>query len=423
MAATDGTPAPASSIPLDELTKCSPGTLMGRLLRSFWQPVAVACELRPGQAMQVRIFSEEFTLYRGESGAPYLVAPRCAHRGTRLDVGWIEDECIRCMYHGWKYDGRGQCVEMPAEDPSYPPRVRIPSYPVQEYAGLIFAYLGEGEPPAFDLPRHPAMERTDGIRVVNRNLWVQCNWFQSVENSLDATHVSFVHRWGRLGAFGITVSDVMPKLEYEEIDWGIRQTATRSPNNVRVSDWTFPNRNHVVSAGLTREDPWSETFAWALAQDEENELRFGVQFCPVQGDAAKRYEEHLLANGYEPTGIPNEYYGRHAYDPGEHRDDLFVRRILPESAGGLTNAQDYVAQAGQGVSADRSKERLGRSDAGVLFLRRIFLRELAAIRDGRPTKQWRRGGEVIPMPLQPWEHGKDEQGWDRKGVTSAPAAR
>src|SRR5215212_1112027 len=101
MAVSDGTPDPASAIALDELTRCSPGTLMGRLLRSFWQPVAAAADVRPGQALAVRIFSEDFTLYRGESGAPYLVAPRCAHRSTRLDVGWIEDECIRCMYHGW----------------------------------------------------------------------------------------------------------------------------------------------------------------------------------------------------------------------------------------------------------------------------------------------------------------------------------
>jgi 5,5'-dehydrodivanillate O-demethylase len=215
----------------------------------------------------------------------------------------------------------------------------------------------------------------------------------------------------------------MPKLEYEEVDWGIRQIATRSADNVRVSDWTFPNRNHVVSAGLTRDDPWSETFAWALAQDDENELRLGVQFSPVQGDAAKRYEETLLKNGYEPTGNPNEFYARHGYDPGRHRDELFISRVIPESGSGLTNAQDYVAQAGQGVIADRSQERLGRSDAGVIFLRRLFLRELAAIRDGRPTKAWRRGGETIPMPLQPWEHGREEQGWDRRGVTSAPMAR
>src|SRR5713226_7171098 len=105
--------------------------------------------------------SEDFTLYRGQSGTPHLVAFRCAHRGTQLSTGWVEGDCIRCFYHGWKYDGAGQCVEQPAEDSSFPPKVKIVSYPTEEYLGLIFAYLGDAEhgdtgafrPPP--LPRYP----------------------------------------------------------------------------------------------------------------------------------------------------------------------------------------------------------------------------------------------------------------------------
>src|SRR3954453_20964460 len=133
-----------------------PGTLTGRYLRRFWQPVYEAAALARGHAKPLRILGEDYTLYRGEDGTPHVVAPRCSHRGTRLSTGWVEGDCIRCFYHGWKYDASGQCVEMPAEDPSFPPKVKIASYPTREYLGLIFGYVGEGEPPA--LPCFPDFE-------------------------------------------------------------------------------------------------------------------------------------------------------------------------------------------------------------------------------------------------------------------------
>ena len=102
---------------------------------------------------------EDYTLYRGEDGAAHVVAPRCAHRGTQLSTGWVEADCLRCFYHGWKYDSTGQCVEMPAEDPSFPPRVKIRGYPTEEYLGLVFAFLGEGG--AHHSPRYRS-KRTTG---------------------------------------------------------------------------------------------------------------------------------------------------------------------------------------------------------------------------------------------------------------------
>ncbi|HEY7062182.1 MAG TPA: Rieske 2Fe-2S domain-containing protein [Chloroflexota bacterium] len=101
-----------------------PGTLAGRYLRRFWQPICLAADLSPGHAKPICILGEDFTLYRGEDGAPHVVANRCAHRGTQLSTGWVEGACIRCFYHGWKYDASGQCTEMPAEDPPSHPRCR-----------------------------------------------------------------------------------------------------------------------------------------------------------------------------------------------------------------------------------------------------------------------------------------------------------
>src|SRR4051812_11629877 len=137
------------SEPLELLPQTAPGTPMGRLLRSFWQPVAITDDLKPGQPVPLRVLSEDLTLYRGESGKAYLVGGRCAHRCVVLHTGWVEGEQIRCMYHGWKYDGTGQCTEMPAEKKSRPDLVKIEGYPTHEYAGLIFAYMGEGAAPEF----------------------------------------------------------------------------------------------------------------------------------------------------------------------------------------------------------------------------------------------------------------------------------
>ena len=155
------------------------------------------------------------------------------------------------MYHGWRYDGTGLCTDIPAENRARSTPVKISGYPVHEYGDVLFAYLGEGPAPVFDLPRKDVLEQSDRAVFTQLQIW-DCNWFQQVENSLDAVHVSFVHVWGKMGRFGEAVTAAIPKLSYEETAAGIRQIATRSETNVRVSDWTFPNNNHIIVPGAER---------------------------------------------------------------------------------------------------------------------------------------------------------------------------
>lgn len=371
---------------LRELSRTGPDTLMGKLLRSFWQPVAIADALAPGTAQPLRVLSEDLTLYRSQSGRAYLVAGRCAHRLTVLHTGWVEGEQIRCMYHGWMFDGSGRCTQRPAERDDAPPNVRIAAYPVHEYAGFIFAYLGDGPAPPFELPRKPCFERP-GFRVVRRQVW-PANWLQFVENSLDAAHVSFVHARGREGRFIASVSQAIPELSYEETDAGIRQIADRGPGNVRVSDWTFPNNNHIVVPGPIAGGPWVDVGIWNVPIDDTHTQRMNLYTMPSQGE---EIDARLTA----------EWNAQHAeYDPADHHDELFFRNAYPEDQhSNLTNAQDYVAQVGQGPLVDRERELLGRSDAGIALLRRIFARELDALRTGRPTKRWRRLAESVELPV------------------------
>ncbi len=369
------------------LPQTSKDTLMGRLLRKFWQPVALSRELAGGAAKPLRILGEDLTLYRGTSGRPYLIAGRCAHRLTLLHTGWVEGEAIRCIYHGWKYDGSGQCIERPVEKDPDIPKIRIPGYPLRELSGLIFAYLGEEPVPDFDLSRKDVFERKQGVVMARAEKW-PCNWFQQVENSLDAAHVSFVHQKGLVGPFGAAVTPAIPELSYSETEAGIEQVATRAKDNVRKSDWTFPNNNHIISPGFATGDPWMDIGIWMVPHDDEHTTRFILYSTPLTGEGAERFKKRF------------EEFGD--YNPAEHHDELFLEGRYPQDPYiQLASAQDYVAAVGQGAIAASDNEVLGRSDAGILFLRSLFWRELEALRTGRPTKQWRRRPAPAEMPTQP----------------------
>lgn len=372
---------------LDLLPQTTRGSAMGTLLRMFWHPIARSDLLKVGRTSAVRVMGEDLTLYRGESGQPYLVAGFCPHRRTKLHMGWVQAEKIRCMYHGWQFDGHGRCTDRPAENSERNSSIKIASYPLHEYAGLVFAYMGEGPAPDFDLPRKDHFEKDGTLLFAREETW-PCNWLQQVENSLDAVHVSFVHHWGDVGTFGEAVAPTIPKLEYEETDAGIRQTATRSANSVRVSNWTFPNNNHIATPGVTLDDPWIDIGIWMTPIDDLRTTRFIVYAIPSSTSEA----DQRIRDYFEKFGD---------YNPADHHDELVVQRRVPDDkVMQLTSAQDYVATVGQGTIADRQNERLGVSDRGVVFLRRLYWRELGHLRNGRPLKRWTRLRAAPNMPKQ-----------------------
>ncbi|MCK9509397.1 MAG: Rieske 2Fe-2S domain-containing protein [Pigmentiphaga sp.] len=376
------------------LAETGPDTPMGELLRQFWHPVALASDVGAGEAKTIMVLSEELTLYRGDSGEPHLIGGRCSHRRTLLKTGWIEGETIRCIYHGWRFGPDGACVERPAEADPGMPRTKIPGYPIKEYGGLLFAYLGEEENPPFELPRKALIEQEGAILRNGVERWDN-NWFQQVENSMDATHVSFVHQALKVGPFGAAVTSSIPQLEYHETNSGIRQIGRRADNNVRVSDWTFPNNNHITVPGLTPEDPWIDVFVWMTPNDDLNTTRFMIYSIPPEADDASR--DRFIAYFDE--------FGE--YDPASQHDELFNMREWNNPNDmfvGLTAAQDYLAIRGQGRLADRSKELLGRSDMGVMNLRKLFWREIEKIETGEPTKVWRPMTEAERLPTQPGSH-------------------
>lgn len=370
----------------EDFARTGPGTLAGRYLRTFWQPVYRTENLAPGRAVPIRIMGEDFTLYRGEDGISHLVGFRCAHRGTQLSVGWVEGDCLRCFYHGWKYNGTGQCVEQPAEPEPFAQKVRIPSYPIQEYIGLIFAYLGELPP----FPRYPEFEGDDGVLEVDMEPRM-CNYFQDVENSVDPAHLDFVHR-ARAGTFD-AIKD-SPRVWAEESDWGITTYARRPGGELKVYPFGMPNINFLYRFRTDEEIGLSLTIMWKVPVDDERHLLFMVKKLSVTGEARRRYLERRRAVLARRT-MPHVETAQAVLEGKLRLSDIDPSRT------DIDRLQDNIAQVGQGVIYNRAGEHLGREDAAIILLRKIWARELRALAAGRPLKPWKRSEQLKVTNWEP----------------------
>lgn len=368
-----------------DFVRTGPGTLAGRYLRNFWQPVCCSHELPLGRAVPVWIMGEKFTLYRGQSGTPYLVGDRCAHRGTQLSAGWVEEDCIRCFYHGWKYDGSGRCVEQPAEPKPFAEKVRISGYPVREYIGLIFAYLGAGEPPPFT--RYPRFETPEvSLDVVG---WKRiCNYFNNIDNSLDNAHVRFVHRRHRETARDqIVLGD--PTIVVEESEWGIKRHV-RYPNSKEITAYFgMPNINYLNGQVVDPDIKRADVLIFKVPMDDENHIHFEVRGISLTGEPARewiaRRREKRAKEAQDRSDLVRAILAGRLQlgDIDPHRTDYVI-------------VEDEIAQTGQGAIADRGREHLGRSDAGVILMRKIWARELRALAQGQPLKRWTYRPDMVP---------------------------
>lgn len=343
----------------------------GRLLRRWWHPIWVADELKVAQPVPVRLMNEDFTLYRGEDGTPHVIDARCAHRGLVMSVGKVEGDCIRCRYHGWKYDASGQCTEQPFERKSFAAKVRLKSYPVEEYLGFIWLYIGEL--PAPPLPRWPGLEKYGRFPVVELRKW---NYFHDLENTVDDVHQLWVHREGLYQDGGR--SGEVPQVDAKETEYGLMQWTTFDNGFVRRLALMMPNMLYFNSgAGILR---GFKSFLWNVPVDDTSHKMFflfvaehlppdvGARVATGARDAL-RYVERTMPPVEEL--VHAVLGGRMRFEDIPSRPDLVL-------------IEDGVMLVGQGILPDRSTNRLGSSDAAIILLRRIYAREMAALEQGRP---------------------------------------
>ena len=373
-------------IRVDDFISAGPETLAGKFLRRFWQPVYCAHEILPGRAVPIRIMGENFTLYRGDSGTPHLVGDRCAHRGTQLSVGWIEGDSIRCFYHGWKYDGSGQCVEQPAEPKSFASNMRIPGYPVREYLGLIFAYFGEGEPPPFN--RFPKFEDPQYIVDAIRFDRI-CNYYNNIENSLDNTHIRFVHSRHREAVQDRAVTGD-PVISVEESDWGVRRYSRYPDGTEILFFFGMPNVNYINGQVVDPDVKRVDSLIFKVPVDDDRHVHFEARMMPFSGEQGRQWLERRRTQRAKEA-MDRLDLVRAILDGRLRLDDIDPNRadhVLIE---------DEVAQTGQGAIANRSREHLGRGDIGIVLLRKLWERELRALAEGRPLKPWVYRPDMVPI--------------------------
>ena len=331
--------------------------------------------------------SEDYALYRGITGRAHVIASRCAHRGAQMHLGWVDQDDIRCVYHGWKYDCVGQCIEAPAEKAGFERNIQIPVYPTDEAFGLIYAYFGPGEPPPF--PPYPE-SHGEGIFEAWPVDHVPCNYLQSFENSMDEVHVAFTHSPGGTHA---KMAETLPTVSAEETAWGMMRYGKRADGMIRHSLHYAPNVVRVIVPPLHGMDGiggWPEITYHFTPVDDENHLWVISAKVPVTGSDVEPYREKC-----------REFHQKRAAAPPVNSvvEDLWTGRVTFEDVRhpDLAIVQDMAVQAGQGRVANRETETLGRSDAVIALWRRILERELRTIAmDGMPKRWQRAPDDVVP---------------------------
>src|ERR1019366_5051471 len=179
----------------ERLTRVMPGSPMGNLMRRYWQPAALSEELPEpdGAPVRVRLLGEDLIAFRDSNGGVGLVDAFCPHRRAPMFFGRNEAGGLRCVYHGWKFDAAGTCVDMPSEPPDslFKTKVTIKAYPTFEAGDVIWTYMG---PPA-EMPERPDYEwmRAPRTHRILSKTYEAANYLQGLEGGLDTAHSSFAH--------------------------------------------------------------------------------------------------------------------------------------------------------------------------------------------------------------------------------------
>ena len=347
-----------------------PGTLAGRFMRMFWHPIYRSEDLLKGTAKPIRIMNEDFTLYRGEGGAVHLVGFRCRHRGAQLSVGWVEGDSIRCFYHGWMYNASGKCVQQPAEPKPFLDETPIGGYSAVDYLGLIFIYIGESEAPP--LPRYEPFEDPNAHRMVTID-YRGFNFFQDFENGMDRVHGGFVHRTRPKSFDGVVDS---PQVQAEEDTWGLRTYAQHPSGRHGVQAFGMPNKQHIKDTFSDRDN-----LIWKVPIDDEHTAHLRVTV--VKGAEAIAKEKARLAKRALKPQLNGFQLAKEVLAGRLKAED-----VDPETVE-MVYFEDHIALLSQGVIADREAEFLGASDTPIVLLRNLWEREMRALAEGKPLKEWR----------------------------------
>ena len=372
------------------LTHTDPGTLCGNLMRRYWQPVALMEELpRHGAPLTVKILGEELVLFRDDRGSAGLLGLHCSHRGADLSYGRVEDGGLRCIYHGWLYDIHGRCLEQPGEPGGGAARheIRHSAYPCQEAGGVIFAYLGPGEPPL--LPSYEFLTVPEEHRTVTK-IFYHCNYLQGNEGNIDPVHLSFLHQKlaeteadPRRIVPGTDVSDNyllgkdhVPTIEVELADFGLRIYTVRKTAGgslyLRTTNFIMPNLS--AFGGSTVSDGYS--VHWHVPIDDSSHYKYVFMFSREKAldDALRNKSLAELTADYRLTRSPANRY---------RQDRASMKTQTFTGMGFNFQAHDAFATESAGPTQDRTAEHLVSSDKAIIAARKLLLNAINDVRQGK----------------------------------------
>ncbi len=383
----------------ERLTRTGAGTPMGDLFRRFWTPVLLSEEL-PGPdcpPVRVTVMGQSLVAFRDSRGDVGLVDPRCPHRGADMFLGRNEDCGLRCVYHGWKFDTSGACVDAPTigtaeETERFRAGAGITAYPAQDWGEMVWAYLGppEHQPP---LPVMEFATVPDDHRFVTKKLQ-EANWAQLCEGGIDTAHFSFVHMPVDVDSLDIGTgvggagpqhtrwmkNDPRPRFTVKEHPAGLvmgGDRRTEGPERYwRIAQFLVPNHGLAPSAMIGK----TYTGQTWVPIDDVTTWVYCYSWNP---DRPLTDDER----GYV-AGIPSIYSETDEhYVPIRNRSngymlDRDVQRTQTFSGIEGVSEQDAAVQESQGLIADRTTERLGPTDLGIVRFRRLLLDAAAELADG-----------------------------------------
>ncbi len=367
---------------------------MGQIMRRHWIAACLSEEVAEpdGAPVRSRLLGENLLVFRDSKGRLGLVDEYCTHRRASLVFARNEECGLRCLYHGWKFDINGNVVDMPSEalDRADPERVRLKSYPVREWGGFVWTYMGppeemrEFEPPAF--------APTADARVSATKVRVRCNWAQILEGQIDSAHSSSLHSSDMVPAQvdGAKATDVnwlrpstdkAPRFQIERTSYGFRYAAIRRPimdpqthdyirTTVYIAPFTAlipPNNNYNVATLLAPEDD-ANTIFYFMAWN-------GTDKPGITADRWRKF--NMLEWGVDVD---------RNFDNVRTADNFYMQDRASMKAGNFTGIsgipnQDIAMWESMGPIGDRSLERIGASDVAVVAFRRLMVEAARAMRD------------------------------------------
>jgi phthalate 4,5-dioxygenase oxygenase subunit len=381
------------------LTQTDPGTPMGELFRRFWMPAMLSEEL-PGAdcpPVRLRLLGENLVGFRDSNGTVGVLNAYCPHRGAPMFFGRNEACGLRCVYHGWKFDVQGKCVDIPnvPEGGAYKEKVRTLSYAVMEKAGLIWVYMGpvDKKPPFY---RFEWLDTPDSHRFIQK-LIIHCNYFQSMEGDFDASHAPFLHRTldnnasnlhVRIRENDASMEDEMPRYAIEDTPYGnifgaMRQKKDSPHDMVSVTHWIMPC---FTTPGAS---PKVLQMNFRVPVDDEHTMHYRLRYDLNDPLSERERWENQYGGFLFPEVIPGTFTPV-ANKSNDYLIDRLAQRNYSYTGIKSFPIQDLAMIEDQwGPIADRSLEHLVSSDEAIIRVRRNILKAARDLSKGiEPTLPW-----------------------------------